>query len=305
MPPTHKQAFWTIEVGTGDIEAPTRAQIAKAALMLNKHPLVIQSVSASGYNYSEKPEIALIFEVDFAEVPVFTGEIESALAEEGLGSVRVTLQDEVRWFTFDETHLEAFRSSIIGHIDDARRSIDDLVNIHIPGLTGPLTYPKPTNLATELAARLSQFTGILDASRSGPEADAEFAGVLKAARGTKADDIPAGDSAEMMLITKAKYESMRDARDAKVEAEITSLKKTLADVAKESKTTSQVAIMVADGFIAIGSAMVTAYGYITAAGSLAAAISGIIAAVGGAAVVAGLAAAVVAIFLAIVIFLKE
>lgn len=300
MSPTHKQTFWTIGVGSGDIGAEKRAQVAKAALMLQQRAYIVHSSSAGGYIDAEKPEIALTFPADFATVEIVKGEVEGALAEEGLQGVTVTLEQEVGWFTFNETHLEALKASIPDDFALARGRIDDLVR---PPAPRPPTIPIHKDLATELAAILSRFhpptvpTPLVDTVASlAPKASA---------RGTNASNIPSGDITEPMLVTEAKYKRMRDARDGKVEDEVNGLKNALVQLSITTKTNMAVLIMVAGGLVAVGTKMVSAYGAIVAAGSLSAAISAAITAIGGVAVLVGIAAAIAAILLALFLFLKE
>ena len=296
MPPTHKQIFWTIDAGTGDIGAAKRAQIAKAALMLQQHPLVVHSSSAGGYSDAEKPEIALTIDIAFTEIQVLQGEVETALAYEGLSNVAVTLEMDVHWFTFSDTHLEALKTSVIENIPLARKSIDELVRT-------PICKPAlgtPTNLATELAAILSQFDRHhpLDVIKEAPK-------FIDASRGTDASSIPSDGLTEMMLITEDKYNRMRDARGENIESEVNGLKDALVAISVATKTNTAVAWMVASGLIAVGQAMVWAYGKIVAAGSLSAAISSAIASIGGVAAFVGIVAVVAAVILALFVFLKE
>jgi hypothetical protein len=319
MSPTHKQTFWTIGAGSGDIGAEKRAQIAKAALMLQQHADIVHSSSAGGYNDAEQPEIALTLAVDFATVEIMKGEVEGALAEEGLRGVTVTLEKNVGWFTFDETHLEALKASIPDDFALARGRIDGLVRLPAPK---PPALPIHRNLATELAAILSQFhpptvPNPLDVAQLSlhdhgveqqQEYDVDTAASLArkaSARGTNASDIPSRDITEPMLITEAKYRRMRDARGGKVEAEVNGLKNALVELSSTTKTNTAVVIMVAGGLVAVGTKMVSAYGAITAAGSLSAAISAAITAIGGVVVLVGIVAAIAAILLALFLFLKE
>lgn len=291
MSPTHKQTFWTIDVGTGDIGTAKRAQIAKAALMLQQHSLVVHSSSAGGYGNAEKPEIALTVDIAFTKTQVLQGEVEAALAKEGLPGVTVVLEQDVHWFTFGDAHLGALKASVINDVPLARRSIDELVRA--PGRKP--TAGTPTNLATELAAILSQFDG------HNPSNAVKATPIL----GTDASDIPNSELAEMMLITEEKHRRMRDARDGNVEAEVNGLKDALVAISNATKTNTAVASMVSNGLVAVGKLMVKAYKDIGPSGSLSAAISSAITAIGGVSTLAGIAAAVAAVILALVVFLKE
>lgn len=319
MSSTHKQTFWTIGAGLGDIGAEKRAQIAKAALMLQEHADVVHSSSAGGYNDAEKPEIALTFGADFSKVEIMKSDVEGALAKEGLSGVTVTLEKDVGWFTFEETHLKALKASIPDDFALARKHIYDLVHLPAPK---PQAFPIDGDLAAELAAIRPQFhpptvpTSLDGAQPSlhdhGVEQQQDYDVDTAASLAPKApaicaraSDIPGGKIVEPMLITEAKYKRMRDARDDKVREEISGLTKALDELSRTTKTNTAVLIMIAGGLIAVGTKMITAYKAITAAVSLFAAISVAITAIGGVLVLAGIVTVIVAVLLILLLGLKE
>ncbi|KAK3996378.1 hypothetical protein QBC44DRAFT_355548 [Cladorrhinum sp. PSN332] len=290
MAPTHKQIFWDVGAGAGDIGPTKRAQIAKAALMLQQSPVVLHSSSAGGYNESEAPEIALVVDVEFAEIQNLTNEVETALANEGLPGALITLKANVWWLTLNEVHLKDL--DVVTAIQDmslARAAIDDLtrINTHVPN---PESDQISTSVAAELATILSQLSN---------------EDVIPATAETDASNISAKDLAEAMLLTEEKYKRMRDAKNLEIEHEINGLKDALVEVSKTSSTNSSVIMMILGGLASIGGVMIKAYQAYQAAGGLSAMISAAIAGAGGIGAVAATAAAIAAVILAFFLVLKD
>ncbi|KAK4222331.1 hypothetical protein QBC38DRAFT_490162 [Podospora fimiseda] len=289
MAPTHKQIFWDIGAGTGDIGPEKRAQIAKAALMLQQNPVVIHSSSAGGYNESEAPEIALAVPVDFAQPQDLTTEIDTALANEGLSDAPVTFKSKVSWLALNEAQLEDLNAvTVVNDMSVARASIDDLVRVnHVPPSDIEDT---PNTFAAELAKLLSETN--------------DESIVIKAIE-TEASRIPAKELAEAMLLTEEKYKRMRNAKRLEVEDEIIALKDALLEVSKTTDTNTGVLAMIIGGIVSVGGVMIKAYKAYQAVGSLSAMISAAIASAGGIAAVAAIAAAVAAVILALFVVLKD
>lgn len=117
------------------------------------------------------------------------------------------------------------------------------------------------------------------------------------AGGTNANDIPANNLAEPMLLTEDKYKRMKAARDDDVKTEIVALQNAISELAGATDTNKAVLIMMSSGLIAVGTKMVEIYGAIHVANSLSTAIRTLIVAVGGFERFRGIVAAVAADFL--------
>ncbi|KAK0670336.1 hypothetical protein QBC41DRAFT_301732 [Cercophora samala] len=294
MSPTHKQIFWTIGVGTGDIGPTKRAQIAKAALTLHQNPAVVHANAAGGYDNHEAPEIALTLHASFEDVRSLKAEVQAALYKEGLPNVAVTLEEEVHWFTFADVEVKALKHSVSDY-SLARDTIDELFRKPI----GKAPPHPPRGLAdalNKLVARLRSH---------GPLGPESAAALLESVRSTDVGDIPSDQKVEPLLISEDKYSRMKAARDDDVEAEIVGLQKAFSDLATATKTNTAVAYMVASGLLAVGGWMVTAYQAIGAAGSLSAAITSAIASIGGIAALVGIVTAVAAVILLLWVLLKD
>lgn len=286
MPSNYKLSFWDISVGGGDVGAPTRAQVAKAALTLQDHPDVIFSSSAGGYGDEESLEIAILLPVEYSPIslqPV----VERAVINEGL-TTRIHLKSDVRWYDFDEAHLASIgQATFVPDVDrDAVRSqIDTLVDL-------PRVAPSPGAAARpkELVQQIVDFLNTKTLNATDAATAAHIA--------TLVSDFPPEALLEEVSVSADKYERMKKARGGDIEAEVKNLQDSLTSLSKETSTNAAVLLMIASGLITVGKAMWTAYTAIQAAGGLVPMITGLIASVGGIAEVVAIAV-VVAILIGI------
>ncbi|KAF5383677.1 hypothetical protein D9615_003645 [Tricholomella constricta] len=168
----YKQSFWAIDIGTGDIGATKRAQIAKAAYTMNDHPDIIFATSCGGRSAAQL-EVAFITLIPH-DTEALRPHLLQALSDHGL-SVGIRLKDEIRHYDFGQLELERIaNSSKAESREQAYKMIDELaaLPLHTESVpTKPAIAFPPQYLGDLFSVNQNTFTRLRDAR--GP--DIEYA----------------------------------------------------------------------------------------------------------------------------------
>jgi hypothetical protein len=256
MSPNYKLVFWDVQAGNGDIGAPVRAQAAKAALALRKHPDVTFASSAGGYNDLEALEIALLVPVDYDPLTI-QPVVESAMQNEGSTS-KVSLKSDFRLYSHSGSQLAALKQATeIEDVETVRSQINHLVNL-------PKIEPAADNtLLTQ------QFINSLSAGCSADNAS------------HLTPNLPV--FAEEISISSRKYQIIAnfDLAGPDVEGEVKALQDGIKELANAQSTNAAVHDMISSDIMTVGKDMWTAYSALQTAGDVTTMLSGLIASIGG------------------------
>jgi len=100
----YRESFWAIGVGTGDIGATKRAQIAKVACSMNDHPDIVLATWRSGHTTTTDSEVALITLASYD-----TGPLGPLLRQDF--TVEIHLKSDLRYYEFEQLELDVIVDS--------------------------------------------------------------------------------------------------------------------------------------------------------------------------------------------------